>query len=158
MDADTYVDPRGPRFVAALTTLVLAAVLLTGSGWLLAGQAAVFALGAATNLRYAPYAILFRRLVRPRLQPPGNLEPVAPVRFAQLLGFLFAAVGTVGYATGATAVGIGATAAALAAAFLNAAFGLCLGCELYLLFRRSVPRRLAPVPQAPQEESIHEPS
>jgi hypothetical protein len=147
MDADSYVDPRGPRFVAALTTLVLATVLLTGSGWLLGAQAAVFAVGAAAGLRYAPYAIVFRRFVRPRLRPPGDLEPAAPVRFAQLLGFGFAAVGTVGFATGATALGVAATAAALAAAFLNAAFGLCLGCELYLrffrLFRRSVPRRLA---------------
>jgi hypothetical protein len=147
MDVDAYVDPRGPRFVAALTTLVLAAVLLTGSGWLLAGQAVVFGVGAAAGLRHAPYAVLFRRFVRPRLQPPADLEPAAPVRFAQFLGFGFAAAGTVGFATGATAVGVAATAAALAAAFLNAAFGLCLGCELYLrlfrLFRRTVPRRLA---------------
>jgi len=138
-----YVDPRGPRFGAAVTTLVLALVLLSGSGWLLAAQAVVFALGAFASLQYSPYGLLFSRFVRPRLAPPDELEPAAPPRFAQLVGFLFAMVGTLGYATGLTALGVVATAAALAAAFLNAAFGFCLGCEMYLLFRRSVPRRLA---------------
>jgi hypothetical protein len=145
-----YVDPRGPRFVAALTTLVLAVVLLTGSAWLLAAQAVVFAAGAFAGLRYAPYALLFHRLVRPRLRPPDHLEPAAPPRFSQFVGFLFAALGAVGFLTGATALGVAAAAAALAAAFLNAAFGLCLGCEVYLLFRRSVPRRLAAPVHAPQ--------
>jgi hypothetical protein len=143
MHVDRYVDPRAPRFGAALTTAVLAVVLLTGSAWLLAAQAVVFAIGAFAGLRYAPYGVVFRRLVRPRLAPPGELEPAAPPRFSQFLGFLFAVVGTVGYATGLAGIGLAATAAALMAAFLNAAFGFCLGCELYLLFRRSVPRRLA---------------
>jgi len=143
MYVDMYVDPRGPRFAAALTAVVLAVVLLTGSAWLLAAQLVVFAVGAFAGLQYSPYSILFRRVVRPRLAPAAALEPAAPPRFSQFLGFLFAAVGTVGYATGLAAVGLVATGAALAAAFLNAAFGFCLGCELYLLFRRSVPRRLA---------------
>jgi hypothetical protein len=137
-----HVDPRGLRFVAALTAFVLALVLLTGSAWLLAAQAAVFAVGAFGGLQAAPYGLLFRRFVRPRLGPPDELEAAAPPRFAQLVGFGFAVVGTAGYATGLTALGLLATAAAFAAAFLNAAFGLCLGCEVYLLFRRSVPRRL----------------
>src|SRR6266540_6176413 len=62
-----YVDPRGPRFGAAVTTLVLALVLLSGSGWLLAAQAAVFALGAFAGLQYSPYGLMFSRFVRPRL-------------------------------------------------------------------------------------------
>jgi hypothetical protein len=135
------IDPRGPRFAAALTSLVLALVLLTGSGALLAAQALVFAAGAVAGPHRAPYGWLYRHLVRPRLGPPAELEDVAPVRFAQRLGLLFAAVGTVGYLSGVTALGVVATAAALAAAFGNAAFGFCLGCEVYLLFRHAVPRR-----------------
>lgn len=132
------VDPRGLRVAAWVTTVVLAVVLLTGNGWLLLAQTVIFALGAFAGLRYAPYGLLFRHLVAPRLGPPGELEPAAPPRFAQLVGFVFAAVGTVGYLAGLTGLGLVATALALAAAFLNAAFGLCLGCELYLLFRRLV--------------------
>lgn len=130
-----YVDPRGPRVAAWITTVVLAAVLLTGNGWLLLAQAVVFALGAF-RLRFAPYGILFRYVIAPRLGPPGELEAAAPPRFAQFMGFVFAVAGTVGYLAGLSGLGMVATSLALVAAFLNAAFGLCLGCEMYLLFRR----------------------
>lgn len=135
------IDPRGPRFAAAVTTLVLAVVLLTGSTALLAVQAVVFALGA---LDRNPYGALYRRLVRPRLGPPAELEAPAPVRFAQSVGLVFALVGTAGGLVGASAVLLAATALALAAAFLNAAFGYCLGCQMYLTFRK-LTREGAPV-------------
>ena len=137
-----YVDPRGPRFGAALTTLVLAAVLVTGSGWLLLAQAVVFATGAVAGLRWAPYGVLYRRLVRPRLAPPAELEAEAPPRFAQGVGLLFAAAGTVGYLAGAPVLGVVATALALVAAVLNAAFDVCLGCEVHLRLVRLLGRPL----------------
>jgi len=130
------IDPRGPRFAAALTTVVLAVVLVTGSAWLLAAQTVAFAVGAFAGLHRSPYGVLFRRFVRPRLAPPAELEDAAAPRFAQLVGFGFALVGTVALFAGATVVGQLAVAAALAAAFLNAAFGYCLGCEVYLIGRR----------------------
>ncbi|MBC8091520.1 MAG: DUF4395 domain-containing protein [Pseudonocardia sp.] len=136
MRSDPPVDPRGVRFAAALTTVVLAVVLISGSGWLLAVQALVFALGAFAGLRFAPYSVLYRLLVAPRLRPPTEREDAAPVRFSQLVGLVFAVLGTVGYLTGLTALGVVATAFALAAAFLNAAFGFCLGCEMYAVIAR----------------------
>jgi hypothetical protein len=126
------VDPRGPRFAAWVTTAVLIAVLVTESAVLLAAQGAVFAIGALAGLRAHPYSLLYRFLVAPRLAPPTEREDPAPVRFAQGVGFLFAVVGTAGYATGLAGLGLTATALALGAAFLNAAFGYCLGCEIYL--------------------------
>lgn len=131
------VDPRGQRFAAALTTVVLIAVLVTGSWALLAAQAAVFAMAILLGLRYAPYGLVYTVLISPRLAPPRELEDAAPPRFAQGVGLGFALVGTAGYATGITWLGIGATAFALGAAFLNAVFGFCLGCEMYLLIRRN---------------------
>ncbi|HEU5333734.1 MAG TPA: DUF4395 domain-containing protein [Actinocrinis sp.] len=139
--SSSYIDPRGPRFGAAITTVVLAIVLVTGGGWLLAAQAFVFALGGFLGLKYAPYGFIYRTLVRPRLGRPAELENPAPPQFAQIVGFAFAAVGAIGYLSGVTALGVTATALALAAAFLNAAFDFCLGCEVYLLFRRSTVRR-----------------
>lgn len=136
------LDPRGPRFAAALTTLVLAVALITGSGLLVLAQAVVFAV-TATNPRIGPYGLIYRALVAPRLRPPTELEPVAPVRFAQLVGLAFAAAGAVGWLTGVPALGLVATGAALAAAFLNAAFDVCLGCEGYLAIRRLTGRPLA---------------
>jgi hypothetical protein len=140
------VDPRGLRFNAALSAIVLAIVLITGSGWLLAAQAVIFAIGAGLGLQAAPYGLIYRYLVRPRLAPPKELEPAAPPRFAQAVGLVVSLIGVIGYATGVTALGMAGAAAALAAAFLNAAFGLCLGCEMYVMIRRVWPGRQAPAP------------
>ena len=99
---DGLVDPRGPRFGAVLTTVLLASVLLlapsAAATALLALQTAVFALGAFGGLRMAPYGWIYRTLVRPRLQPPTELEEEAPPRFAQSVGFAFAAVALGGVA------------------------------------------------------------
>ena len=130
------IDPRGPRFGAVITTIVLAVVLITSSAALLGAQLVVFAIGALFGLRYAPYGIVYRRLIRPRIGPPARTEAEAPPRFSQGVGMIFAAGGVLGYALGATAVGIVFTALALAAAFLNAAFDFCLGCQAYLLIQR----------------------
>ncbi|MBJ7452046.1 MAG: DUF4395 domain-containing protein [Blastococcus sp.] len=134
------IDVRAPRFAAALTSVVLAVALLTGSGWLVAAQALVFAVGALAGLRFSPYGLLFRTLVAPRLGPVRERESEAPPRFAQLVGLLFAVVGAAGYLLGAPLLGAVATGFALVAALLNAATGFCLGCELYLSLRRVLPR------------------
>jgi len=130
------IDARGPRFGAAVTTVVLAAVLITGNAWLLAWQTLAFALGAAGGVGRSPYGWVFRRVVRPRIGPPTEFEAPEPPRFAQAVGLAFAAVGLVGYGIGPAWLGLVATGAALAAAFLNATFSYCLGCEMYLLVRR----------------------
>lgn len=137
----SQVDPRGPRFAAWVTTVVLAVVLVTGWWPLLAAQAVVFAVGAFAGFGVAPYSILYRTFVAPRLGPTDEREDTAPLRFAQGVGFGFAVVGVLGYASGLVGLGIVATAFALAAAFLNAAFGFCLGCETYLLIRRFTPTK-----------------
>jgi Domain of unknown function (DUF4395) len=141
-----WVDVRGPRFGAWVTTVVLAVALLLGNGWVVAAQAVVFAVGASAGLRWAPYGVLFRRLVAPRLGPVREREPEAPPRFAQLVGLVFAVVGAAGYLLGGPVGGLRllgaiATGLALVAALLNAATGFCLGCELYLSVRRVLPAR-----------------
>jgi len=134
------VDPRGPRFAAAVTTVVLALALVlvgtTAGTVLIAWQTLVFALGALVGLQAQPYGFVFRRLIRPRLAPPAELEDAAPPRFAQAVGLGFLAVGLLAALLGITVVTTVAVAFALAAAFLNAAFDFCLGCEVFLLTRR----------------------
>jgi hypothetical protein len=130
------VDPRGVRFGAGATSVVLAAVLVTGSGWLLGAQAVVFAIGAIAGVRRLPYSQLYAAAVRPRIGPPAGREDARPPRFAQAVGLGFALVGVIGFALDAPLVGLVATGLALAAALLNAVTGFCLGCELYLLARR----------------------
>ncbi|MBO0808367.1 MAG: DUF4395 domain-containing protein [Actinobacteria bacterium] len=147
------VDPRGQRFSAALTTIVLAVVLAIGNagGWLLAAQAVVFAIGTVFGLQAAPYGLIYRWLVRPRLGPPADMEDAAPPRFAQGVGLVVSLIGVIGYATGVTPLGLAGAAVALVAAFLNAAFGLCLGCETYVIIRRIWPGRQAD-PAEPDKE------
>ncbi len=139
------IDPRGPRLAATLTTLLLVVALLAAPSSLtvvlLVIQTALFAAGAVYGVQNTPYGWLFRTVVRPRLAPPAELEDAAPPRFAQAVGLGFAVVALAGYLSGATLLGSVATGAALAAAFLNAAFGFCLGCEVYLLAKRAVPAR-----------------
>ena len=135
------IDPRGPRFGALVTLVVFAAVLITGSGWLLAAQALAFAAGTFLGVGRSPYGLVYRWLIRPRLGPPAELEPAAPPRFAQGIGLVICVIGVIGYGTGVTALGMAAAAAGLLAAFLNGVFGLCLGCEMYVSIRRIWPGR-----------------
>lgn len=136
------VDPRGPRFGAAITTTVLATVLLTAPSAfataLLGLQATVFAIGAFAGIQFHPYGAIFRKFVRPRLSAPIELEDSAPLRFAQLVGFLFASVALVATWFELPVIALVATGFALGAAFLNAAFNICLGCEMYLLGKRII--------------------
>jgi hypothetical protein len=144
------VDVRGPRFAAWVTTAVLVAVLILAAfatpaaAVLLGLQALVFGYSAYAGPRRSPYGLLFAKVVAPRLGPPIEREPVAPLRFAQLVGFVFAAIGFLGFATGASVVGAVFAAFALVAAFLNAAFGICLGCLLYPFAARLIRRSPSP--------------
>ena len=130
------IDARGPRFSALLTTVVLAIALVTGSVWVAVFQAVVFAIGATKGPQFTPYAFIYRSLIKPRLKSPLRTEDVRPPKFAQSIGLAFALVAIVGAATGTSVVFSVAVATALAAAFLNAAFDFCLGCQVYLLLAR----------------------
>jgi len=137
------IDPRGPRFAASLTSVALALVLVTPTPvavTVLALQTVVFAIGAVRGVQHTPYAWAFKTFVRPRLSPPRDLEDPRPPRFAQTVGLGFAVVALLGFAAGLGVVGLVATGFALAAALLNAVFGFCLGCEIYLLLQRATAR------------------
>ena len=150
--AGARVDPRGQQFAAAVTAVVLAVVLLLAPSpigvALLAVQAVLFAIGAGLGVQSTPHALVFRTLIRPRLGAPTELEDAAPPRFAQTVGLVFAVVGLLGFAAGATVVGLVATGFALVAALLNAVFGFCLGCEMYLLIKRATGGRAAKAARA----------
>ena len=132
-------DPRGPRFGALITMVMFAAVLITGNVWLLTAQAVTFAAGTFGGLPRSPYGLLYKWLVRPRLGPPAELEDAAPPRFAQAVGLVISVIGIVGYGAGVAPLGMAAASLGLVAAVLNGVFGVCLGCEMYLLIRRTWP-------------------
>ena len=130
------IDARGPRFGAAITTVVLAVALVTHSTWLVGLQLVVFAIGAIGTPVKTPYALIYKKFVRPRLRGEVPTEDVRPPQFAQAVGLAFAVVAFVAGLIGAKSVFVVALSLCLAAAILNAAFNYCLGCEAYLLIVR----------------------
>lgn len=157
------IDPRGPRFSAAITAVLLLVVIglgLPGAGApavtlgeraaqpafvLFAVLAALFAWGAFAGVARHPYGLLYRSLVRPRLAPPTELEDPAPPTFAQGVGLVVSLAGIVLHLAGVPYGLVGAAAAAFIAAFLNSVFAYCLGCQLYLLLVRAGLTRRATV-------------
>ena len=131
-----YIDARGPRFSASLTTIVLATALVTHNVWVLLAQGLIFLIGATAGPQFTPYGLLFKNLVKPRLKKEAPTEDVRPPKFAQSVGLIFALIGIFGAVVDRGLIFTVATAFALAAAFLNAAFNYCLGCEMYLLLVR----------------------
>jgi hypothetical protein len=168
------IDPRGPRFAAAITTVLLAVAVVLGltglstspgsdfgfvagkggQGSFAIGEASIaeraadpafllllviallFVWGVASP-RTAPWGVLFRRVIRPRLKPPTELEDPRPPRFAQGVGLFVVTIGLILHLAGVPWALPIAAAAAFIAAFLNAVFGLCLGCQLYLVLQRA---------------------
>ncbi|PRA83178.1 DUF4395 domain-containing protein [Microbacterium sp. MYb66] len=180
MTAPTGIDPRGPRFAATLTAILLlvatflaligiSTARLPGTwfaispstdfafiggktwaissatlaqrvldpGFLLTVVIALLFLWGVVSPRTAPWGVVFRTLVRPRLAPPGELEDPRPPRFSQGVGLFVVSVGLLLHLVGVPWALPIATAAAFIAAFLNAAFAFCLGCQLYLLLQRA---------------------
>lgn len=138
-DTTQLIDARGPRFSALLTTIVLGTALATGNAWLIIFQAAVFAIGAFKGPQHTPYAFIFKKAIKPQLDKKSEgaapTEDVRPPRFAQRVGFGFTVVAIAGLLF-APALATVAVSFALAAAFLNAAFNFCLGCEIYVRIAR----------------------
>ena len=138
------VDPRGPRFGAGITAALLLtsiALSLAGAGIgsiiLFAALVSLFAWGAFGGIQRHPYGLLFKRLIRPRLPAPTELEDPAPPTFAQGVGFVITLTGLVLELIGVPYALVIAASAAFVAAFLNSVFGYCLGCQIYLLLVRA---------------------
>ncbi|CAN2245715.1 Domain of unknown function DUF4395 [actinobacterium SCGC AAA044-D11] len=132
------IDARGPRFSAAITTLVLALALVTQSAVLIAIQLVVFAIGAFAGPAKTPYAVIFKKFVKPRLRGEVPTEDARPPQFAQSVGLIFAIAALAGSLLSIPALFTVAVGFALFAAFLNAAFNFCLGCEIYLIAVRII--------------------
>lgn len=149
------VDPRSPRFGAAITSvLLLLGIYLSAigastvpetslvqrvldPGFLVQLLVAILFVWSLISAKTQPLAVLFRVLIKPRLAPPSEWEDARPPRFAQGVGLVVVGIGLVLHLFGVPWALVIAGSAAFIAAFLNAAFGFCLGCEIYLLLVRA---------------------
>ncbi len=140
----TRVDPRGVRFAGVLSTLVAASAAVLLQPWIALVGAVILLAGAWGGQHLNLWSYIYKAAVRPALGPPPYLEPETPARFAQLLGGLFLAFASAAFLAGGVGIFVGAALAGIVAvlAFINAAFGVCIGCRMYgiLLMDTRVPR------------------
>ena len=127
------IDPRGHRFGAGLSALLLIASFATG--WVPGVILAFLSIGtsAAFGLRYSIYGAIWRRIAKAaRL---GKVEPEHeyPPRFAQTLGSVVLIASLVAFAAGTTLLGWVLALAVAGLQTLLAVTGYCLGCRLYFL-------------------------
>lgn len=140
-----FIDPRGPRFGAGITSVISLLTFASALGALgnsqttfgLAGLLLALFLWSVLAPKSHPYQLIFRKLVRPRLKEPLELEDPRPPQFAQKVGLSFAVLGGIGIVLGSEIVVAISAAFIFLAAFLNAFFSFCLGCQMYLLLKRA---------------------
>jgi hypothetical protein len=139
------IDPRGPRFGAAITGILLLVVVGLWLGGLVAVAyivfaylVLVFAWGAFAGVQRHPYGLFYKAVLRPRLKPPAELEDPTPPTFAQGVGLVITLAGLLLSIIPGLGLALPIAAAlAFIAAFLNSVFGYCLGCQIYLLLVRA---------------------
>ena len=127
------IDPRGHRFGAGLSAVLLVVAYLVNAPWLVAVALASIGVSAAFGLRYSIYGAIWRRIVKIVGLGPTEPEHEYPPRFAQMLGSIVLIVGLIGFVVGAPIVGWGAAFAVAGLQTLLAVTGYCLGCRLYFL-------------------------
>ena len=154
------LDPRGPRFGAGITSILMLAVIylslepagwsavapLAGSTfspvvdqlavWVMAFSVAMFVIGSTLGPAKHPFSYLYKFTLRRFLKPPTYLEPAKPVHFAQVIGLIVTGSGLVLYLLGVPNALPIAAALAFLAAFVNAVFAYCIGCQMYLGLKR----------------------
>ncbi len=132
--ADRMIDPRGHRFGAALSVVILLAGFSLGAPVVVAFLALALGASAFFGTRYSILGRawpIVRRVFR--IGPPREFEHELPPRFAQALGFFGFTVSTALFLFGLPTLGWVIAAAVGALQAVLAATGYCLGCRLYFL-------------------------
>ncbi len=144
---DIQIDPRGPRFSAFWQLAFSITALLVGANpvgvAIMAVLLVLFVPGAIVGPQATLQGWVFRTVVRPRLAPPAETESFRPPRFAQQMGLTFCTLAVASGLLGLDAGFYVFTGFVTFASFLNGVFNLCLGCEIYLLFKRATTRAAA---------------
>jgi hypothetical protein len=136
------VDPRGQRFGAGVSAIVLIASFVLGLPWLAVLVGVTLGVSAAFGTRLFLPGRLWPVIRRTFRVGPTALEHEYPPRFAQALGATFIGLGAVAFVAGATVVGWLLVGTVAGLQVLLAATGICVGCRLYVL-RWWVPAQFA---------------
>jgi hypothetical protein len=136
------VDPRGQRFGAGFSAVILVAALLLNLPWLVAAVAVLLFVSSAFGTQYwllgKPWPFIRRALRLGAVEPEHEYPP----RFAQAMGVTFLALGVLLIAARVDLLGWLLVGAVIALQTLLAVTGFCLGCRMYFL-RWWVPSQFA---------------
>ncbi len=124
------VNEYAARSVAGMVVLLTAATLVFRTEWLLWPLAVGFLLRVAAGPRFSPFGQLATRWVAPRLGP-AKLVPGPPKRFAQAIGATLSVAALITFYAGAPVVAWVLVGLITAAALLESALGICLGCTVF---------------------------
>lgn len=138
------LDPRGPRFGAGITSILMVLVIyfslapetINIAFGIMAFAVLMFTFGSLLGPAKHPYSYLYKYTLRKFLKDPTELEAPKPVHFAQVVGLLVTGTGFLLHVLAVPNALPVAAAAAFIAAFLNAVFAYCLGCQMYLGLKR----------------------
>ena len=131
------VNEVAARTVATGVVVMALGVAVAGWGWLLVPLTYGFWARVLTGPTLSPLGQFATRVVAPRLREHERLVPGPPKRFAQAIGVAFSTTASVLWLLGTTGAARVVVAALAGAAFLEAAFGLCLGCRAFALLMRA---------------------
>lgn len=133
-------DSLVPRAKAWFHAFLPAVAFLLGpplAGYVLPATALVMLISVVGGPRLSLFGQLFRQVIKPAFNlKDGKKEAAAPHRFAELVGAVFLTVAAAAYFSGAVLVGQILALTVIALAVLNGAAGVCVGCQIYLLFKR----------------------
>jgi Domain of unknown function (DUF4395) len=127
------IDPRGHRFGAGASAVLLVVAALTNTPWLVAAVLLSIGVSAAFGLRYSVYGAIWRRIVKLARLGPAEPEHEYPPRFAQVLGSTALTLSLAAFALNVPLLGWIFALAVAALQSLLAITGYCLGCRLYFL-------------------------
>jgi hypothetical protein len=125
------VNETSARIVAAGAVAMSAAFAITGVAWILIPLTYGFLARVATGPALSPLGLLATKVITPRINVQHRLVAGPPKRFAQFIGLLFSSTASVLWLLDLGTAARIVAAMLAAAAFLESAFALCLGCIMF---------------------------
>lgn len=127
----TEVNDTSARIVATGAVLMAAGYAITGWAWVLLPLTYGFLARVASGPTFSPLARLATQVITPRLPGTHRIVPGPPKRFAQGIGALFSVTASVLFLLDLGTASRWVAAALAGPAFLEAAFGFCVGCKMF---------------------------
>jgi hypothetical protein len=138
-DFPNPVNDVAARTVATGVIVMALATIVFRQPWITIPLAFGFVARVASGPRFSPLGQIATRVVAPRLPQYAKYVPGPPKRFAQAMGATFTVGALILWLLGHPLGAYVLLALLLVPAFLEAAFGYCVGCKIFaFLMRRGV--------------------